>query len=142
MTAPNTPPRFRTAPSTPTGIGDLTIADLLELVDSRKVTILDPSSKVVVRHDSSDRYVAAVTTENGRLVFTTSTVDMWRNDGERKELVERIIEQDRTIRHLRIALHVLAEEGEEGAGELIAGLHAQIADLQLQVQALRKKGAA
>lgn len=105
---------------------------------------LDPAARITVRHGQSDRYVAAWTTENGRLVLATSTVDMWRTDTERAELVEKVISQDRTIRHLRDALSDLEldYEDEEGVGRLIAGLHARIEDLRLENESLRKRGAA
>lgn len=120
----------------------MTVAHLAEALESRRVKQLDRSAKITVRHGQSDRYVATWTTENGRLVLLTSTVDMWRGPGERAELVERIIKQDRTIRDLRDTVSSFEDEGEEGVGELIAGLHARIEDLRLEIEALRKRGAA
>jgi hypothetical protein len=87
--------------------GDLTITSLTEALASRKAGTCDPSSKVMVRHGESDRYIAGWTTENGRVVFVTSTVDMWRSPSEREELVERIIKLDRDNNHLRSTIRGL-----------------------------------
>lgn len=95
------PPRFRAAPPAPSGAGDVTISDLAAALASARVGLLDVASRIVVRLGASDRYVAAWTTENDRLVLCTSTVDMWRNESERSELVERIIRQESDLNMLR-----------------------------------------
>lgn len=123
-------------------VGDLTLRLLREALESRRAGTVEPSSKVVIRHGDKDHYVADWTTENGRLVLLTSTAGIWRTKDERAELVERIISQDRTIRHLRESLSDIEEEDEAGVGRLVAGLHARIQDLQLENEALRRKGAA
>ena len=86
---------------------DLTVTSLREALESRKAGTCEPGSKVMVRHGNSDRYVAGWTTENGRVVLLTSTVDMWRNESERSELVERMIKLDRDNNHLRSTIRGL-----------------------------------
>lgn len=80
---------------------------------------------------------------SGRPRFTDTNV--WRYKAERQELVELVVEQDREIRRLRLALREYAEQFDEdpSVGAYIALLHARIGVLEQNVDRLiKERGAA